>query len=60
MKGYKNVSNNIKKSNMAKNAPCTSRNASSAFPLSEQNRKEQREKLIRKYAGNVKNPESPY
>jgi hypothetical protein len=60
MKGYKNVSNNIKKSNMAKNAPRPSRNASSAFPLSEQNRKEQREKLIRKYAGNVKNPESPY
>jgi hypothetical protein len=54
MKGYKNISNNAKKSNTEKNSKHSSHSNSSSFHRSEQNVKEQRNKLIQKYTNLMK------
>jgi hypothetical protein len=48
MKGYKNITNNVKNSVNSKNAPKGFRN-SSAYHRSDKNLKEQKSELIKKY-----------
>jgi hypothetical protein len=49
MKGYKNVSNHLNNSKAAKNSSRLSNNASSGFHTSDQDIKNKRKELIKKY-----------
>jgi hypothetical protein len=49
MKGYKNVSNHLNNPKTAKNSSRLSNNASSGFHTSDQDIKNKRTELIRKY-----------
>jgi hypothetical protein len=54
MKGYKNVSNNLNNSKAAKNSSHSSYNEASTFHTTDQDTKNKRKELIKKYNDSLK------